>query len=97
MTVVITIKINYIIYNNNNNNNNNNNAETAHISIRLLHLSCAWILLKYSVYESYIVFDGKYVWIIYIVVINRKDHHNFQPWYQDGDGGGGGDGGGVGD
>ena len=46
MTVVITIKINYIIYNNNN-NNNNNNAETAHISIRLLHLSCAWILLKY--------------------------------------------------
>lgn len=43
MTVVITIKINYIIYN----NNNNNNAETAHISIRLLHLSCAWILLKY--------------------------------------------------
>ena len=45
MTVVITIKINYIIYNNN--NNNNNNAETAHISIRLLHLSCAWILLKY--------------------------------------------------
>ena len=47
MTVVITIKINYIIYNNNNNNNNNNNAETAHISIRLLHLSCAWILLKY--------------------------------------------------
>ena len=49
----------------------------------------------FSVYESYIVFDGKYVWIIYIVVINRKDHHNFQPWYQDGDGGGGGgDGGG---
>ena len=48
MTVVITIKIKYIIYNNNNNNNyNNNNAETAHISIRLLHLSCAWILLKY--------------------------------------------------
>ena len=47
ITVVITIKINYIIYNNNNNNNNNNNAETAHISIRLLHLSCAWILLKY--------------------------------------------------
>ena len=48
-TVVITIKINYIIYNNNNNNNNNNNdnAETAHILIRLLHLSCAWILLKY--------------------------------------------------
>ena len=46
ITVVITIKINYIIYNNNN-NNNNNNAETAHISIRLLHLSCAWILLKY--------------------------------------------------
>ena len=45
ITVVITIKINYIIYNNN--NNNNNNAETAHISIRLLHLSCAWILLKY--------------------------------------------------
>lgn len=44
MTVVITIKINCIIYNN---NNNNNNAETAHISIRLLHLSCAWILLKY--------------------------------------------------
>ena len=47
ITVVITIKINYVIYNNNNNNNNNNNAETAHISIRLLHLSCAWILLKY--------------------------------------------------
>ena len=46
ITVVITIKINYIIYNNNN-NNNKNNAETAHISIRLLHLSCAWILLKY--------------------------------------------------
>ena len=45
ITVVITIKINYIIYNNN--NNNNNNAETAYISIRLLHLSCAWILLKY--------------------------------------------------
>ena len=44
----------------------------------------------FSVYESYIVFDGKYVWIIYIVVINRKDHHNFQPWYQDEDGGGGG-------
>lgn len=44
MTVVITIKINCIIYNN---NNNNNNAETALISIRLLHLSCAWILLKY--------------------------------------------------
>ena len=45
----------------------------------------------FSVYESYIVFDGKYVWIIYIVVINRKDQHNFQPWYQDGDGGGGGE------
>ena len=59
ITVVITIKINYIIYNNN--NNNNINAETAHISIRLLHLSYHWILLKhyhtnYFQYTSHTLF-----------------------------------------